>query len=120
MIWRGLATIDADAHHLEWQGNVLPEGFYNGGSLLSHAIILGNISLIHVIIGSFVVAVTFVLIENITNFFSARFKEFYPLRVPIIFFIVSVYFTESSFSKLIIFILILLFLLGCIPRKTNY
>ena len=120
MIWRGWATVDADAHHLEWQGNILPEGFYNGGSLLSHAIILGNISLIYVIMGSFVVAVTFVLIENITNFFLNRFNAFYGLRTPIIFFIVSVYFTETSINRPMVFILILLFLLGCLPKKTDY
>lgn len=65
MIWRPFADIDLDTHHLQWQGNVLPEGLFNGGSLLSNAVILGNASLLWVVASALVAAGILVLLEKV-------------------------------------------------------
>ncbi len=77
MFWQGLAPMDLDLHHIQWQGNVLPEGFVNGGGLLSTAVILGNAGLWWITIGALVAAALLVVLEKsairLTNLYKAPY-----------------------------------------------
>jgi hypothetical protein len=64
MIWQGLAPVDLDVHHIQWQGNVLPEGFMNGGSLLSSVVIIGNANLLWIFLFAFIASCILVSLEK--------------------------------------------------------
>src|SRR5260221_821142 len=66
MISRGLAPMDIDAHHLQWQGNTLPEGWFNGGALLSKAVIVGNAGIWWIVMGAAGAALTLGVLEKST------------------------------------------------------
>jgi len=64
MICRPFAPMDVDLHHIQWQGDMLPFGFYNGGALLSNAVILGNAGLLWIVASALVAAFMLVLVEK--------------------------------------------------------
>lgn len=108
MFWANFVNFDADAHHIEWVGNTLPEGFYNGGSLISTVIIMSNDGILWIIIGALITAFMLTIIEKITNKFVYNFNQLYALKTPIIFVLTLLFFTESSASRAFLFILFVL------------
>jgi hypothetical protein len=117
MVWTGLVEIDVDAHHIQWQGNTLPVGFYNGGSILSNAVIVGNSGLLWVVISALITAAMLVVVEKNTNSFVKKYVQLDVLRVPIIFYMTVLYFTHSSTSGQLIFILIAIALGRWLPFR---
>lgn len=115
MIWRPLARIDIDSHHLQWQGNVLPEGFVNGGALISNAVILGNASLLWVVASALVSASILVLLEKSTHRVVARYGLPEPLASASIGFLTIVFFIETGGSIIFVGPFLLLCIASLLP-----
>ncbi len=98
MICRPFAPFDVDLHHIQWQGNVLPFGFYNGGALLSNAIILGNASLLWIVASAFVTALMLVLVEKNVNIVIASYGLSNLFAPALIGFLAIVFFIETGGS----------------------
>lgn len=63
-VWHGFSTVDLDLHHIQWQGNILPDGFVNGGGLFSNIVILGNASLWWIILCALMVSAILIFLEK--------------------------------------------------------
>jgi hypothetical protein len=109
LIWRDLAPIDVDLHHLQWQGFVLIEGFNNGGALLSNVVILANANLLWIIASALLVAGILVALEKSTY----RMISLYRLPDWIAFILIGymsiVFFIEAGGS--VVFVAPFLFIL---------
>lgn len=110
MIWRGLSTFDVDLHHIQWQGNILPIGFYNGGSLLSTIVIVGNAGLWWVVISALVTTLILVILEKSTKRLFSIYKLPKNISYVIIAFFCVLYFTESGGSQIFVYPLLLIFI----------
>lgn len=117
MIWTGLVEIDVDAHHIEWQGYILPKGFFNGGSILSNAIIVSNSALWWLMISGLITAVMLVAIEKSTNYFFRRYIFISTMRVPTIFYLTLLYFTQSSTSNIFVLVIIVMIVAPHVPFR---
>ena len=115
MIWRPFADIDLDTHHLQWQGNVLPEGVFNGGSLLSNAVILGNASLLWVVASALVAAGILVLLEKSAHRVIARHGLPDLLASALIGFLALRFFIETGGSVTFVVPLLLLSIASLLP-----
>lgn len=93
MIWQPLAPLDLDRHHLQWQGYVLPEGYVNGGALLSNALIASNETLAWLPVMALLTTLILITLEHcirrIAKAFrtSVAFQQFGTGILTIIFFI---------------------------------
>lgn len=115
MIWRGLSDVDTDLHSMQWQGNVLPEGFYNGGSLLSNAVIVGNAGLWWVVLSAMVTAIMLVILEKSCNRIFGKYEGFELLSAPIIIFISFLFFSETGGGETFVFPFVFLFIASWLP-----
>lgn len=115
MINRNLAPFDLDLHHLQWQGNVLPEGFVNGGALLSNAVIVGNEGLWWVLIGAMVAALTLVILEKSTERLFMRYRASELIGTGVIIFLCMTYFIETGGSEIFVYPFILIFIASWLP-----
>ena len=116
IIWPGFMALNGDAHHMQWQGYVLPEGFYNGGALLSNVVILGNESLFWVVAAAFVVAAILVVMEKSVHYAFFKYGLSDLLAIPIIGFLTFWFFTAGGISMPFLGPLILFILLSTFPR----
>ena len=98
MIGVGGADFDTDAHMMQWQGNVLPEGFYNGGALLSNAVIVGNVGLWWIVLSAMVTAVFLVILEKNSDRLASRYAQYELLNVPFIFALTVIFFSTTGAS----------------------
>jgi hypothetical protein len=64
IIWNGFFPVDIDLHHLQWQGEILPKGFYNGGGLLSTSVMIFNAGFIWFIFLTMEIAFILVILEK--------------------------------------------------------
>lgn len=115
MIWRPFAPVDIDSHHMEWQGNVLPEGFVNGGALLSNAVILGNANLLWIVASALVAAGILVLLEKSVQRVIARYGLPDPLASALIGFLALIFFIETGGSPTFVVPLLLLSIASLLP-----
>jgi hypothetical protein len=115
MIWRNLSIFNVDLHSIQWQGHVLPEGFYNGGALLSNAVIIGNAGLWWVILSALVTAIMLIILEKSCNRISRKYELFESIRSPIIIYMSLLFFTETGGSETFIFPLLFLFITSWLP-----
>jgi hypothetical protein len=116
LINRNLGSWDQDLHHLQWQGNILPEGFVNTGSLLSTAVILGNDALYWIVFASSVSSLTFFLLDISTMKFVRKYGLPEGLGNAIIIFLCITYFIESGGSDIFFYPFIILMCLGFFPK----
>jgi hypothetical protein len=120
MIWRPLVYFDTNLHSIEWQGNTLTVGFYNGGSLLSNAVIVGNSGLLWILLSALVAAILLIIVEKSSDSLESQFKRFKILKVPIIVVITLIFFTGSSGAVIFVLPLLSLYIvswLGAIVVK---
>lgn len=99
MIYRPLAPMDADQHHLQWLGFVPAEGFANGGALLSNAVIVGNEGMGWVVLSGAVTALTLVVLERCTARFLIRYQLPELLGIGFLGFMTLNYFIETGGSS---------------------
>lgn len=111
-IWRNLAPLDMDLHHLQWQGEQVADGFYNGGALLSNAVIVGNGGLGWVVASAFFTAGILAMLEKCAK--RLLTSEVAPelVRNSLIGFMSLIYFIETGGSEIFIYPFILLCFLG--------
>ena len=115
MIWASLAPIDLDLHHLQWQGNILPEGFVNGGALLSSVLIASNSNLLWIGIMAMLTAVILLQIEKAVR----RLANVYEISVAsgnFAIILISIIFFISAGSTLFVFIFSALLLTRILPQ----
>ncbi len=115
MIWRNLAPFDVDLHSIQWQGYTLPIGFYNGGALLSNAVIVGNTSLWWVVISAMVTALILVILEKSTKRLFQIYKLHAYITTVVIGFFSMLYFAETGGSVTFVFPFLLIFILSWLP-----
>jgi hypothetical protein len=96
IIWQPLAPFDIDLHHIQWQGNVLPEGFVNCGSLLSTILIASNDNLLWIIIFGFLIAVILLLLEKSVKRIAYKYNFPNEISAFIIAFLTIIFFTASG------------------------
>jgi hypothetical protein len=120
MVWRGFAPIDTDLHHLQWQGNILPEGFYNGGSLIANVIILGNVSLLWLPACSAVVALLLVILEKTVRVVVQKYNLPHIFAIALITFFTMIFFIETGGSITFVYPLLLLFILSFSPALIRF
>jgi len=123
MIWANLVNFPVDAHHLQWIGRVIPEGFFSGGAILSTIVIMGNSSLLWIVIGAMITALILVINEKIVNRFVYTYSKMVKFKGAIIFVLTLLFFTEATFSRISIAILIFL-VIACwispVLKNKNY
>ena len=113
---RSFSSWDQDLHHMQWQGNVLPEGFVNGGALLSTAVILGNDALYWILLASMFSAITLLLLEISTMLFVRKYGLPDTLGTAAIVFLCVIYFIESGGSGVFFYPFIILLTFGHLPK----
>lgn len=120
MIWRPFAPIDLDLHHVQWQGNLLPEGFVNGGALLSNAVILGNASPLWIVGSAMVTACAMVVLEKSTFRVVARYGLPDLLASGIIGLLSIFFFIESGGASVFVVPFLLLLIASCLPPLCRF
>ncbi len=107
--------IDPDLHHIQWQGNILPSGFFNGGGLLSNAVILGGANLAWILIYAFVV--NFILFSFEILAFRLTFKYKSPRSIGVLLtaFFSFCYFAAGAGNNFILSMYAVVFLLSALP-----
>jgi hypothetical protein len=118
IIWRGFADFDTNTknlHSIQWQGDVLPVGFYNGGALLSSIVILGNAGLLWVLLIAMVVAIILATLEKSSNNIGRQYEEFRILKVPVIIFLSLIFFTEAGGAIIFVYPFLLLLIVSFFP-----
>jgi hypothetical protein len=115
MISRRLVPWDQDLHHVQWQGFVLPEGFVNGGGLLSNAILLGNESLGWIVVSALVAASTLVILEKRVVHLFNRYGWPANGGVALICFMTITYFIETGGADVFVIPFLFILLLSFAP-----
>ena len=115
MIWKGLAPYDVNLHHMQWQGNILPEGFNNGGALLSNAVIVGNSGFWWIVVSAMVTSFFLVILEKSCNRIKYKYTGFELVSTPVIFFMSYLYFANTGGDPMFIFSLLLLLFVSWMP-----
>ena len=115
MIWQGFASVDLDLHHLQWQGNVLPEGFMNGGSLLSSVVIISNANFLWILPAALVVACILVLLEKSAYRVAALYGLSDTIAPLIIGMLCIFFFNGSGGGVTFVYPLLLLVLASWLP-----
>ena len=115
MLWQGLAPIDLDLHHIQWQGNVLIEGFFNGGGLLSNAVILGNAGLWWIVISASGVAALLATFEKSAIRLNNRYKAPRLFSTATTGFYSLSYFISGSGSPVFVYLFALIFIASLLP-----
>jgi len=116
MIWKGFSPIDTGLHSIQWQGELLPQGFYNGGSLLSNIIIVGNSNLIWVVVGAIIASMMLVILEKSIHVISFKYKINSVYSSFAIFYFSIVFFLESGGGNIFLYPAILIFFISFLPR----
>ena len=115
MIWYPLAPIDIDLHHIQWQGNVLPEGFVNGGALLSRIVIVSNDNLIWIVAAALVVAVILLTLERSVQRLAMKYE--WPTAIDFFFIsFMTINFFISSGSVVFVFPFLAAMVFSWLPR----
>jgi hypothetical protein len=119
MIWRGLCNFDINLHSMQWQGNILPYGFYNGGALLSNAIIVSNSGLFWIILSSVVSAIILIILEKSCKRISSKWHSFYLINNFVVSFLSLLFFLDTGGSEIFVFPLAILFITSYLMPKFN-
>lgn len=117
MIWADLVAFDTNLHSIQWQGNILPEGFYNGGSLLSNAVIIGNDGFEWIALSALVTSIILIIIEKSCNRLKLRYEIFSLLNVPVKFSLAFIFFTTTGGVVTFVYPFLLLFIFSYIPSR---
>jgi hypothetical protein len=112
IIWNEMAHYDTDLHSIQWQGNTLPEGFYNGGALLSTAVIVGNASLLWTVLSAVVTAMILVTLEKSIVRISTQFIKFKAIGKIITFGLTMIFFSTSGGDITFVYPFILILLIS--------
>jgi hypothetical protein len=120
MIWRPLSVIDLDAHHIQWQGFVLPEGFVNGGALLSNVIIASNDNLIWIAVAALVTAIVLLILEKSVRTVAAKHGLPSNIEFFLICLMTIIFFIEGGGSVNFVIPLLTVLTLACLPRLTVF
>lgn len=116
IIWRPFAELDLDQHHLQWQGNTLPDGYVNGGALLSNMIIASNDSPLWILVAAMICAIVLFVLERSVRRIARR----YSLPASIEFFVITIltifFFIEGGGSVTFVLPLVLLIVVAWLPR----
>lgn len=115
MIWNPLAPIDLDLHHLQWQGNVLPEGFVNGGSLLSNIVIVANDNGLWIIAAALVVAVILLTLERCIQRITKKYELPTAIEMFMIIFMTITFFIGSG-TVVFVFPFLAVLVVSWLPR----
>lgn len=115
MIYRPLAPMDADQHHLQWLGYTLPLGFADGGALLSNAVVVGNQGLAWVVLAGLVAAITLAILERCTARLVAQYRLPELLGVGFVAFMTINYFIETGGSSVFVMPLLFVIALSALP-----
>lgn len=107
--------IDPDLHHLEWQGNILPLGFFNGGGLLSNVVILGGAGLAWVFIYSFVITIILFSFEFFSFHLIHQYKFSTSISWLITIFFTFIFFMAGSGTNFIVLMYALVLIFGLLP-----
>ncbi len=119
MIWRGLAPIDVDAHHIQWQGNVLLQGTYNGGALLSNMLIVSNDNLFWIVVYAFIVAAILLILEKNLQYLSKVYHFFPGIEIVLISFLSMIFFIETGGSESFVYPFIVVLVVKWLSRKKH-
>ena len=118
MIGVGGADFDTDKHMMQWQGNVLPEGFYNGGALLSNAVIVGNAGLWWVVLSAMVTAVFLIILEKSSDRMASKYAQYEFLNASFIFALTMIFFSTTGASAVTFsYPFVLLFFVSWLPSS---
>ena len=115
MIWRPLAAIDLDQHHLQWQGAILPEGFVNGGALLSNMIIASNDNFLWILVASIITGLLLFVLECSVRRVARRSRLPSSIEVFIITVMTIIFFIEGGGSVTFVVPFVLLTFLAWMP-----
>lgn len=115
MIWQGFTDIDLDLHHLQWQGNVLPEGFVNGGGLLSSVVIIGNVNLLWILAIAVVVACILIILEKSVNRAVVRYGLSDLVALQIIGLLSIFFFIGGGGGRIFVYPWLLLIVVSWLP-----
>jgi hypothetical protein len=116
MVWLEFSSVDVDLHHLQWQGNVLPEGYFNGGSLLSGAVILGNAGFLWTVLYALVAATSLFILEKSVNRLSNRYKTPYIINTSVTGFLSLLYILGRGGHVTYVYPLLFIFIISWLPR----
>lgn len=119
MIAKDLAPLDIDLHHMQWQGYLLPQGFVNGGSLLSNEVILGNAGPWWIVFSAFVVAITLIICEKSIKSIIIHYSLPKELGVLILTLMCIIYFIETGASTVFTILFISLAIISRFPLRLN-
>ena len=112
IIWQPLFPLDINAHHMQWEGKLLPPGVVNNGGIISVAIELANVSFVYLIILSFIYSVYISLFNVILIKFNNKILRDIRLFNIIIIFAVILFISDPGGNLLLIFLIIMLFILA--------
>lgn len=116
MIWRPLEEIDLDSHHIQWQGNILPEGFVNGGALLSNVIIASNANPVWIVMAALVTGIILVSLEHSARVLARKYGLSAAIESFIISLMTIIFFIEGGGSVTFVLPLLTLIIFSCLPR----
>lgn len=113
---RGFSVFDTDAHHLQWQGYVLPFGWYNGCTLYGDAVIIKNSGyFIWLILLAAVASFWLFLIEVLIKKTAGKYTISFAFTSIMILFFVLLYITNRGSSD-ILYAVYLLTIVVMIPK----
>lgn len=115
MINGKFAVFDHDAYHIAWQGNTVPPGFYNGGSLTSWVIVASKYSLLIFIMMAFVTSFFLITIEFCLKNIAIKYSIGKSLYQAGLFLMVILFFSGVGTSTFLQPFLVLL-IVTLLPR----
>ena len=116
IVWRPLAEIDLDSHHIEWQGNILPEGFVNGGALLSNMLIASNANLLWIGAAAMVSGVILISLESSVHIVARKYRLSVGIKSFLLILMSIIFFIEGGGSVTFVLPLIALLALSWLPQ----
>ncbi len=120
MIWQGFTEIDLDLHHLQWQGNVLPVGFVNGGGLLSTVVIIGNANLLWILAIALLAACILIILEKSVNRAVVRYGLSDLVALQIIGLISIFFFISGGGGRTFVYPWLLLIVASWLPPLYSF
>jgi len=116
LIWGPLAPINADLHHIQWLGHVLPLGFFNGGALLSTIVIISNDSIFWIVLAAIVIAFILLTLEKSMLLVFEKYSLPKAIGFFIIIILTTTFFVENGGSVIFAMPLLAALILSLLPR----
>jgi hypothetical protein len=114
LLWSGFAPLDSTLHHIQWNGSVPAEGYFNGGGLLSTVVMLGGAGFGWLLMAAAVVSVLMVILEKAVRQLRQIGRLQDPWRTAFLGFLAIFYFNSSG-GQLFIFLLLLVVVAAAWP-----